>query len=677
MRLLILVTLTSLLTVALFAQQPSAPAAKISGFDARALDRTADPCADFYQFACGAWMANNPVPHDQTRWGRFNELQEHNREVLHQILEGLRTPPPSVSAVERKVGDYYASCMDEPAINALGRKPIQPELDRVATVKDRTTLIDTIAGLNRQGVRALWSFGSGPDLHDATMTIAHVDQGGLSLPDRDYYLKTDAKSVEIRAKYQVHVQKMFELLGDKPEVAAAEAQTVLSLEAELAKASLDRVSRRDPKKRDHKMSVADLQALAPNFEFPRYFAAASAPKFDTLNVEVPDYFKTINGALATIPLADWKTYLRWRIVDSAAPMLSKNFVDEDFNFWRQYLAGQKEIQARWKRCVAYTDLSLGEALGQLYVERVFPPESKRQMLNLVGGIDQAMGKDIQTVSWMSDSTKQAAQAKLAKVVNNIGYPDKWRDYTNLNVMRGDALGNLRRGAAFENQRQIDKVGKPVDRKEWEMTPPTVNAYYRASENDINFPAGILQPPFFDPAMDDAVNFGGIGAVIGHELTHGFDDQGAKYDAVGNLRDWWTDQDIAEFEKRGQCLADEYSSFVPVADVHLNGRLTLGENTADNGGVRLSYMALQDRLKAHPAASKIDGFTPEQRFFLAFAQIWCQNITPESARMLATTDPHSPGRFRTNGVLVNMPEFQSAFSCKAGQAMVSQKACRTW
>jgi endothelin-converting enzyme/putative endopeptidase len=677
MRLFTIVALVGVLPAALLAQQSSTPAATISGFDVRALDRSVDPCADFYQFACGAWMARNPVPGDQVRWGRFNELQESNREILHQILEGLRTPKPAASAVERKVGDYYASCMDETTINALGAKPIQPELDRVAAVQDRKSLIDTIAVLNRQGVRVLFAFGSTPDLHDATMAIAHVDQGGLSLPDRDYYLKTDAKSLEIREKYQAHVRKMFELLGDTPEAAATEAKAVLILETELAKSSLDRVSRRDPAKRDHKMSVADLQALAPNFEFPRYFAAVSAPKFNTLNVDVPDYFKSINGALNTIPLADWKAYLRWHVVDSAAAMLAQPFVDEDFSFWRQYLAGQKEIQARWKRCVANTDLSLGEALGQLYVERVFPPESKRQMLNLVGAIDQAMGKDIQTLIWMSDPTKQAAQVKLANVVNNIGYPDQWRDYTKLNVVRGDALGNLRRGAAFETQQQIDKVGKPVDRKEWEMTPPTVNAYYRSAENDINFPAGILQPPFFDPAMDDAVNFGGIGAVIGHELTHGFDDQGAKYDAAGNLRDWWTPQDFDEFKQRGQCLADEYSGFVSVADVHLNGRLTLGENTADNGGVRLSYMALQSRLKDHPAPPKIDGFTPEQRFFLAFAQIWCQNITPENARMLAVTDPHSPGRFRTNGVLVNMPEFQSAFGCKAGEPMVSAKACRTW
>jgi endothelin-converting enzyme/putative endopeptidase len=677
MRILTSIILAVLFAGAVFAQQPVVPAEKISGFDVRALDRSVNPCVDFYQFACGAWMANNPVPGDQIRWGRFNELQEHNREILHQILEGLKTPKPSAGALERKVGDFYASCMDESAINALGAKPIQPELDRVAAVKDRASLIGAIAWMNRMGVRALFRFGSTADLHDATMNIAELDQGGLSLPDRDYYLKTDAKSVEIREKYQAHVLRMFELLGDKPEAAAAGAKAVLSLETELAKASLDRVSRRDPKQLDHKMSVSGLQALAPNFEFPRYFAAVSAPKFDTLNVDVPGYFKSINNALSAIPLADWKAYLRWRILDSAAPMLSQALVEEDFSFWRQYLAGQKEIQARWKRCVSYTDVSLGEALGQLYVERVFPPESKRQVLTMVDEIEQSMGRDIKAVPWMSAATKEAAQAKLAKVVNNIGYPDQWRDYANLEVVRGDALGNMRRGTAFELKRQIDRVGRPVDRREWQMTPPTVNAYYRQSENDIHFPAGILQPPFFDPAMDDAVNFGGIGAVIGHELTHGFDDQGAKFDAVGNLRDWWTPQDRAEFEKRGQCLAGEYSAFVPLAGVHLNGQLTLGENTADNGGVRLSYMALQSRLKEHPEAPETDGFTPEQRFFLAFAQIWCQNITPENARILAITDPHSPGRFRTNGVLVNMPEFQTAFTCKAGQPMVSEKACRTW
>jgi putative endopeptidase len=523
----------------------------------------------------------------------------------------------------------------------------------------------------------LFGFFPMADMHDATMTIANVDQGGLSLPDRDYYLKTDPKTMETREKYLAHVQKMFELLGEKPETAAAEAKTVLSVETELAKAAMDRTERRDPNKRDHKMSVAELQALAPNFEFTRYFAAVAAPKFEILNVGNPEYFKSINAVLNTIPVADWQAYLRWHLLRSSASMLPRPFVEEEFNFWRHYLAGQKEMEPRWKRCVASTDMLLGEALGQIYVDRTFGVGGKQRTLKMVEAIEKAMGDDIRTLPWMTDTTKQAAQGKLAKIANNIGYPDKWRDYSTVKVVRGDAVGNLRRAASFETQRQINKIGKPVDRKEWGMTPPTVNAYYRPSNNDINFPAGILQPPFFDSKIDDAVNFGAIGSVIGHELTHGFDDQGAKFDPVGNLSNWWSPQDLAEFQKRSDCIADEYSSFVAVADVHLNGRLTLGENSADNGGVRLSYMALQDRLKTNPQTSLIDGFTPEQRFFLGYAQVWCQNVTPESSRMLAKTDPHSPGQYRVNGVVVNMPEFQKAFGCKAGQPMVSANACRTW
>jgi endothelin-converting enzyme/putative endopeptidase len=440
---------------------------------------------------------------------------------------------------------------------------------------------------------------------------------------------------------------------------------------------MDRTERRDPNKRDHKMSVADLEALAPGFEFAQFFEDSGAPKFATLNVGNPDFFKSVNGVLSSVALEDWKTYLRWKVLTEAAPMLSQPFIDEDFRFWQQYLEGQKEIEPRWKRCVSRTDSLLGEALGQFYVERTFGVEGKQRTLKMVGAIEAAMGEDIRMSPWMAPKTKDAAEEKLSKVANNIGYPDKWRDYSSVRVERGDALGNVERAAAFEVHRQLNKIGKPVDRKEWGMTPPTVNAYYRASQNDINFPAGILQPPFFDRKMDDAVNFGAIGSVIGHELTHGFDDQGAKYDAAGNLRNWWTPEDKAEFEKRGQCLADEYSGFVAVDDLHLNGKLTLGENTADNGGVRLSYMALEERLKAQPAAAPIDGFTPEQRFFLGYAQIWCQNITPEAARVRAITDPHSPGPYRVNGVVVNMPEFEKAFSCKAGLPMVGQNACRTW
>jgi endothelin-converting enzyme/putative endopeptidase len=663
----------------------------LTGFDVNALDRTVDPCVDFYKFACGAWMASHPIPPDQSRWGRFNELQEHNREVLHQILEALAAPDSKRGPLDRKIGDYYASCMDEKAIDALGLKPIQPDLDRIAAIRDRSSLLETMAYLYRGAVESVFSFYPAADLHDATMELANLDQGGLSLPDRDYYLKGDARSIETRDRYRSHVARMFELLGDQPALASAEAETVLRLETRLAEASMDRTERRDPNRRDHKMSTQAAQEVAPNLELERFVAAVDAPPFTTVNMANPAFFKAVNAALSDVPVEDWKTYLRWHLLHASAAMLPQPFVDEDFGFWSHYLGGQKELEARWKRCVRSTDELLGEALGQIYVDRAFGSESKQRTLKMVEAIERAMGEDIGAVPWMSPTTKAAARAKLAKVANNIGYPDKWRDYSTLRVQRGDAMGNFRRAAAFETRRQLNKIGKPVDRKEWGMTPPTVNAYYRPSNNDINFPAGILQPPFFDPKMDDAVNFGAIGAVIGHELTHGFDDQGAKFDPDGNLRDWWSPQDLAEFQQRGQCLADEYSGFIPVDDLHLNGKLTLGENTADNGGVRLSYMAFdpskpksglpgtpsQERLKSGPQSSPRDGFTPEQRFFLGYAQIWCQNITPEQARLRILTDPHSPGAYRVNGVVVNMPEFQNAFGCKAGQPMVSANACRTW
>lgn len=648
----------------------------IPGFDINALDRSADPCGNFYQFACGSWMSNNPIPSDQTRWGRFDDLQQRNRDLLREILEAAAVPSPKRATLEAKIGDFYASCMDEEAIEKLGTKPLDAELARIAAVSDRGGLIDEIARLNSLGARSVFSFYPLADLHDATTAIANLDQGGLTLPDRDYYLKTDPKSVETRQKYLAHVENMFRLLGDSAEQAKTGAKLVLALETELARASMDRVQRRDPAVRDHKMTTAQLAGMAPTLDFQRYFAAVQAPSFQRLNVANPTFFVDVDNLLQTLPIADWKTYLRWRLLNSTATMLPTSFVNEQFAFNDQYMGGAKTIEPRWRRCVKRTDSELGEALGQLYVRRAFGAGSKERMLEMVSLIEQAMGNDIEQLDWMANATKKAAHEKLAKVSNNIGYPDKWRDYSKFEVVRGDAMGNLMRGSRFESARQMDKIGKPVDRKEWTMSPPTVNAYYNPSRNDINFPAGILQPPFFDKNIDDAVNFGGIGAVIGHELTHGFDDQGAKYDGAGNLRDWWEPSDLAEFQKRSSCLADEYSTFVATDDVHLDGRLTLGENSADNGGVRISYMALRQRLEGkNPPA--IDGFTPDQRFFLGYAQIWCQNVTPQAARLRAKTDPHSPGEYRVNGVVVNSAEFQRAFGCKAGQPMVSVNACRTW
>ena len=671
----ILFSLTLLLSVSLFAQ--SASSDKPITFDVKNMDTTVDPCVDFYKYACGTWMKNNPIPGDQTRWGRFNQLAEHNLNVLREILEKSSKADASRDAVTQKIGDFYASCMDEANANKLGAKPIQPILDRVAKIKTQKDFISTVAFLHSQGMGSLFSMYSQPDMHDATQMIAYVDQGGLSLPDRDYYLADDAKSKETRDKYVEHVTKMLQLLGDKPDAASSEAKKILDIETTLAKASMDRAARRNPKNRDHKMTDKDLETLAPNFMFAQYFTERAVPSVSTLNNTNPDFFKQIDPIIKSVPLADWKTYLRWHVLRENAPFLSQPFVDEDFAFNRAYLNGQKENQARWKRCVTRVDEEIGEALGQKYVAENFGQEGKDRTLKLVNNVEGAMSDDFKSLEWMSDTTKKQAQVKLDAIRNHIGFPDKWRDYSTVKIERADLVGNVLRAEAFEVKRQLNKIGKPVDRDEWSMTPPTVNAYYRSSMNDINFPAGILQPPFYDQSIDDAVNYGGIGAVIGHELTHGFDDQGSQFDAKGNFNSWWTKEDRAEFDKRTDCLADEYSQFVATDDVHLNGRLTLGENTADNGGVKIALMALRKAMDGQDMNKKIDGFTPEQRFFLGYAQIWCQNVTPENARVRAKTDPHSPGQYRVNGVVVNSADFQKAFGCQTGQPMVSAKACRPW
>ena len=650
----------------------------IPAFDLSSVDKSVDPCVNFYKYACSGWMAKNPIPPDQAIWGRFSGLQERNRDVLHAILEYAAKPDPKRSPVMQKIGDFYASCMDEQKANAEGAKPLRPELDRIAKIASKQDLITTVAQLQGIGVTAMFFFSSQPDLHQSTMQIANVVQGGLGLPDRDYYLKTDPKSVETREKYVAHVQKMFELLGDKPETAAAEAKTVMTIETALAKAALDRVAIRSPENRDHPMTLQEFAALAPSASFNQYFTATGAPAISKVNVVTPDFFKALNAQIDSVPLNEWKTYLRWHVAHTFAPWLSTPFVDEDFQFYDKYLEGQQEQQPRWKRCVRATDRAMGEALGQPYVDLTFGVEGKQRTLKMVEAIEKAMSADLKTLSWMTPETQKAAAVKLAGITNKIGYPDKWRDYSKLDVIRGDFFTDLQRANHFERMRQLNKIGKPTDKLEWGMSPPTVNAYYNPPQNNINFPAGILQPPFYDNKMDDAVNFGGIGAVIGHELTHGFDDQGSKYDAVGDLRNWWTPEDKAEFGKRTSCISDEYDQFVAVDDLHLKGRLTLGENTADNGGIRLSLMALHNKMKEENQPEKeIDGYTPDQRFFISYAQIWCQNVTPEQSRLRALTDPHSPGQYRVNGVVSNMPEFQQAWGCKAGQPMVRANACRVW
>lgn len=646
-------------------------------FDVANIDKSIDPCTDFYQFACGNWIKNNPMPPDYPDWVSFSEVYEHNLGILHRILEKASVNDPKRSPVMQKIGDFYASCMDEKAVNAEGYRPVEPELKRIAALKNKKDMLDLIAREALVAPDPIFNFSSAPDLHNADMTVAWVDQSGLTLPDRDYYLKDDAPTLEIRKAFVDYMTKMFTMIGQTHEQAAKNAATVMKVETELAKAAMDRTLRRDPKNIDHKMTVTDIQALAPNFHFDTYFGASGAPAFKELNVANPDFFKTINGVIESTSLDDWKTYMSWRFLHGAAQWLSDNFVQENFKF-RQRLSGQQELEARWKRCVNETDGLLGEALGRPYVDETFGAEGKARMLKMVDALEKSLQRDISELPWMTEETRKQALIKLAAIRNKIGYPDKWRDYSKLEIARGDLLGNVLRGAGFESNRQLQKIGKPVDKLEWGMTPPTVNAYYSGSYNEIVFPAGILQPPFFDRSMDDAVNMGGIGVVIGHELTHGFDDQGRKFDPKGNLRDWWTPKDAEAFEKRASCVADEYSGFTSVDDLKLNGRLTLGENTADNGGARIALMALRDLMaQNHDSDKPIDGYTPDQRFFLGFARVWCENITPELLRESVRVDEHSPGRWRVNGVVENMPEFQKAFGCKAGQPMVSRNACRVW
>ncbi len=649
------------------------------GFSLETIDKTAGPCVDFYQYACGNWIKAAEIPPDQGRWGSFTELDERNNTELREILEKVSANDPGRSSLDQKIGDYYNACMDEKAADARGIDPLKPELERIAAAKDKGQLMESIARVQLIGPNPLFNFFSSPDLHNASQVIAYLDQGGLSLPDREYYIKDDPKMVEMRNHLVEYAARLFVLAGQSPQQAAGSAQTVLRIETALAKDSMDRTVRRDPKMIDHRMTRDQAIALAPGFSLDRFFVAIGAPSFTEVNVSNPEFFKQVNDVFASEPIDAWKTYVSWRLLNGSAPWLSQPFVEANFKM-QQAITGQPEIKPRWKRCVEATDGALGEALGQKYVELTFGPEGKARMLKMVDALEKSLDTDIQGLSWMGPDTKKQAKVKLDAIRNKIGYPDVWRDYNSLTIVRGDLLGNVLRANEFESRRQIAKIGKPLDRKEWGMTPPTVNAYYSRAQNEIVFPAGILQPPFFDKTMDDGVNFGGIGVVIGHELTHGFDDQGRKFDPQGNLRDWWTADDGKEFEKRAGCIADEYGNFVSVDNLKLNGKLTLGENTADNGGARIAYMALQKMIaedKTGKAGQKIDGYTPEQRFFLGFGRVWCEKRRAEFSRARVLTDPHSPGQFRTNGTVQNMPEFQKAWGCKAGQPMVAENACRVW
>jgi len=642
--------------------------------DVTSLDTSVDPCTDFFTYACGGWLKNNPIPPDKTSWGAVAKLADDNKVLLREILEEAAAGGAGRDPVKQKIGDYYAACMDESAIESAGAAPLKDALEQITRMRSKRDIAQVVAGMPGLGVPFV--FQSDQDYKNSSQVIAEVDQGGLGLPDRDYYLKTDTKSVELRRAYVAHVQKIFELLGDAPGEAASEAQTVLRIETALANGSLTQVERRDPKMLDHKMSLRDLEALSPSFRWKEYFSVAGQPGLQSLNVTAPNFFKTLNATLKKEDLPGWKAYLRWQLASANAPYLSSAFVDANFAFFGKTLTGTEQLEPRWKRCVSYADNDLGEALGQAYVQRAFSPEAKQRAQKMVRQIEEAMQQDIDSLSWMSPATKQHALEKLRTVANKIGYPDKWRDYSALAIAREDYTGNVLRARRFEFNRQIAKIGKPLDRGEWGMTPPTVNAEYRPQLNDINFPAGILQPPFFDPGADDAPNYGDTGATIGHELTHGFDDEGRQFDAQGNLRDWWTAEDGKQFDERASCVSDQYSQYVAVDDIKINGQLTMGENVADLGGLMLAYMAWKTETHGRKLES-IDGFTPEQRFFIGYGQSWCDQTRDETKRLYAITDPHSPDKYRANGVVSNSPEFQQAFQCKAGSAMVREKRCRVW
>ena len=676
---------------AVTADQAKVP--KLDHFDPDLVDRTLNPCDDFYKYACNKWIAANPIPADQVYWSTGGGLEMWNDNVLRETLQAASKNDSTRSAVQQKIGDYWAACMDESGIEAAGMKPLQPELDRIAGLKSKKEITLEIAhlhhafpgaweGSDNQTNAPFFGFSGGQDYDDASKVVAQIDQGGLSLPNRDYYISTDEKSVETLKKYRVHVQKMLVLAGEPEGQASDEASTVLELETAMAKAQMDNVTRRDPKNINNKMSLAQIRELTPSIQWDVYLRAVNAPVSEHYIVSSPNFFRAEEKLLAEHPLEHWKIYMRWQAVHRAAPYLTKAMADENFDFFFRTLAGQEEQLPRWRRCAHSADRDLGEALGQAYVDRAFPPESKARTLEMVHAIESAMHNDVEGVSWMTPATKEQAIIKLKGIEDKIGYPSHWRDYSSVKITRDNYLGNLEQASSFEFERWVAKIGKPVDRSEWTMTPPTINAYYDPQLNTINFPAGILQPPFFEKTMDDSVNYGAIGMVIGHELTHGFDDQGRKFDAHGNLRDWWTAEDAKQYDERGKCISDEYTQEVPDAGagVKQNGLLTQGEDTADNGGIHLALFALEADLKKQGKSlddKGADGWTYLQRFFLANAYSWCSSVRPEVARLIVTTNPHSLPIFRIDNVVSNMSEFSHAFGCKAGQKMVRANACRVW
>jgi putative endopeptidase len=665
---------------------------KLEHFDANMADRSLDPCQDFYQYACSKWNTANPIPPDQAYWGTGSGLQYWNENILREALDKAAKQTSGRSDFEQKIGDYWAACMDEPGLDQAGSRDLKPGLDRIAQMKDKSELAGQVARIHsfipsaweandNQTAAALLGFGSQQDYDDASKVVAAIDQGGLGLPNRDFYLKDDQKSKDILAKYEAHINRMLSLAGESAQQAATDAKTVITMETAMAKMQMDNVARRDPKNLNNKMNLEQVQALTPSFNWKEYISDINSPPSSThYLVSSPEFFRGLDQLIQQHSVGDWKTYLRWHLVHGSAPYLGKAFVDENWNFYSHELVGSKQQLPRWRRCVRAADRDLGMALGQAYVTVAFPPESKSRTVGLVHDVEHALDQDVDSLSWMQAATKEQAKVKLHAIEDKIGYPNQWRDYSSVKIVRNSYLNNVHASTAFEFRRQLNKIGKPVDRSEWAMTPPTIDAYYNPQLNTINFPAGILQPPFFDAGQDDAVNYGAIGMVIGHEITHGFDDQGRKFDANGNLRDWWTADDSKAYDQRDQCIVDEYSQEIPEAGVKQDGHLTAGEDTADNGGLRIAWMALMNKLQAQGKSlddKDASGWTTRQRFFLSYANSWCGQIRPELMRTIVLTNPHSIPKYRVNNVVSNMPEFQQAFSCKAGAPMVRANQCRVW
>ena len=656
-----------------FAQTPFTSLPYTPSLDVPSMDKAVDPCVDFYRYSCGGWIKNNPIPSDQARWDVYAKLTQDNQQFLWGLLQEAAKPNPSRSSVERQIGDYFQSCMDEATIEKEAAGPLKPvfaQARAIGSLKDLSTFVSQQRLAVRGGL--LFNFGANQDYADSSRMIGFVDVGGLGLPDRDYYSKTDAKSIEIRAKYVEHVRQMLTLAGLNPQ----KADDIMRIETELAKASLTRVDRRDPYKLFHKMTRAQLATLTPEFDWTPFLDVQGLANANEFNVTEPEFFKTLSRELKTESLETWQSYLEWHLVHSRAPYLASSFSKANFDFYSKYLHGTPEMPPRWKTCVRYVDRDLGDALGQVFVGKTFGANSKKEALDMTKGVEAAMEKDLKELPWMTAATKAQALTKLHSIVNKIGYPDKWKDYSSIRLDRADFDGNVARASEFEVRRDAAKIGKPVDRGEWQMTPPTVNAYYDPQMNDINFPAGVLQPPLFDPKMDAAPNYGNTGATIGHELTHGFDDEGRQFDAKGNLKDWWTKDDAKNFESRAQCVVDQYAQYTVVDDIKINSKLTLGEDIADLGGTFLAFVAWKNATKNQDLKSS-DGFTPDQRFFIGMAQWACGDERPESKRAGAITDPHSPLEYRINGVVSNLPEFRQAFACKIGQPMVRERACRVW